>query len=492
MFEGKAKIVATMGPACRDVDVLVRMIEAGMDTARINASHADSEVIKEEVQALREAASKAEKDVGIILDLMGPKIRIGDISGGQTLLEDGDEFRLTTDPVPGGGDRVSVSYAGLPTALRPGDIVLIDDGALRLRVEETTGTEVLCRVETGGVLSSRKGVNLPGVTLDFPTLTDKDLRDLELGLDLDVDWIALSFVSSGEDIAYLRRFLDKRGYDTPIVAKIEKAEAVSGLEGIVEEADAVMVARGDLGVEMPLEDIPILQKKIIESAASRARPVITATQMLQSMIVNASPTRAEVTDVANAVFDGTDAVMLSGETAVGRYPVKTVETMQRIILRTESSLPYQRWMEERRCWISTGVVEAVCMAACELAEQTQAAAILAPTESGFTARQVSRFHPRQAILAPTPDKRVARRLSLSWGVYPRSVGLRGGIEKIFTAAKKVAVEEGYLLPGNTVVVTAGVKIPGEEGLPTTNTIHCIKRPLEEKDEIDEGGGLHGD
>jgi pyruvate kinase len=473
MVKGKAKIVATVGPACREVAVLERMIEAGLDVARINASHADAAVIKEEVKGLRESAGRAGREIGIILDLMGPKIRVGEIKDGETVLSEGQELTLTTETVLGDSARVSLNYPELPLALKRGDTVLLDDGAIRLSVTETADKEVLVEVEEGGILRSRKGVNLPGASLDLPSLTDKDLADLEVGLDMGVDWIALSFIRSREDVLRLRQALRDRGSNLPIIAKIEKQEAVKDIEAVVEEADAVMVARGDLGVEMPLEEIPLLQKRIINVAARRGKPVITATQMLQSMIENPSPTRAEVTDVANAVFDGTDAVMLSGETAIGRYPLKAVDTMQRIIMRAETALPYESWLEERKGWTSMGIVEAVSFAACELALQMDATAIVAPTETGFTACQISRFRPRQPILAPLPDIGVARRISLFWGVYPRLVGIHGSVEEMFASAEEVAREEGYLLPGATVVVTAGVKHPGEKVRPTTNTIHCL-------------------
>ena len=469
----KTKIVATLGPACRDVGTLERMIAAGMDVARINASHASHDVIREELQALRQASQRAGREVSAILDLMGPKIRVGDIAGGEAYLADGQDFTLTTLEDQGDASHAGVNYPELLAILQPGDAVLLDDGALRLRVVTKAGTEVRCKVEAGGVLRSRKGINLPGVKLDVPALTAKDLSDLELGLELGTDWVALSFVRSPRDLMRLRDEIRERGSDTPIIAKIEKQEAVKDLEAVVRAADGVMVARGDLGVEMPLEEIPLLQKRIIEVAASQGKPVITATQMLQSMIEHPSPTRAEVSDVANAVFDATDAVMLSGETAVGSYPVEAVETMQRVALKAETTLPYDRWLDERRRWISSSMVEAVCFAACELARQTEAMAIVAPTESGFTARQMSRFRPRQPILAPTPEKRVARRLALFWGVYPRLVGVQGGIEEMFASSEGVAREEGYLGEGSTVVVTAGLKDPGEQGAPTTNTIHCV-------------------
>lgn len=470
---GKTKIVATLGPACREVETLVAMIREGMDVARINASHADAETIRAEAEAVREAARRAGREVGIILDLMGPKLRVGEIAGGEVLLAEGSRLSICTAPLAGDAERISVNIPSFPTLVSVGDTVLLDDGAIVLEVEEIRGSEVVCRVVSGGVLRSRKGLNLPGKKLPLPSLTDKDLADLHAGVSAGVDWVALSFVRSREDLEALRRVLRKNGWEMPLIAKIEKREAVQDLEEVVEAADAVMVARGDLGVEMPLEEIPLLQKRIIATAARRGKPAITATQMLQSMIESPSPTRAEVTDVANAVLDGSDAVMLSGETAVGEFPVAAVETMRRIIHTTEGALNYAAWLEEARRWIGKGAVEAVCMAACELALQTEASAIVTPTETGFTARQVSRFRPRQPILAPTPDLAVARRLNLYWGVYPRLVEVHGGVEETLDKAKEVAREAGLFEHGQTLVITAGLKAPGQTGIPTTNTIHCI-------------------
>ncbi len=470
----KTMIVATLGPACRDVGTLQGMIAAGMDVVRINASHSNRDDMREGVKAVREASRRAGREVGVILDLMGPKIRIGEIDDGGVRLEDGQGFVLTAAEVVGDANRVSVGYADhLEAALHPGDAVLLDDGNLRLEVIAVSANEVHCRVIAGGWLSSRKGINLPGVYLDVPPLTAKDLSDLELGRELGVDWVALSFVRSPGDVTTLREEMRRLDFDAPVIAKIEKREAVEALEAVVEEADGVMIARGDLGVEMALEEIPLLQQKIIEVAASLGKPVITATQMLQSMIDSPTPTRAEVSDVANAVFDATDAVMLSGETAVGSFPVDTVNTMRRVVLKAETVLPYDRWLDERRRWISSGMVEAVCFSACGLARQTRATAIVAPTESGFTARQMSRFRPRQPILASTPSLATARRLTLFWGVYPRLVQVRGSIEEMFATARDIASREGLLGAGDTIVVTAGVKEGDGEGIPTTNTIHCV-------------------
>ena len=470
----KTKIVATLGPACQDASILEGMVDAGMNVARINASHADLEMIRTQVKAARKAARNRGREIGILLDLKGPKIRVGDILGGGASLSEGQEFQLTTRQVDGDNREVSISNAEVPEALDHGNVVLLDDGALRLKVLETTDTDVLCEVETGGVLKPHKGVNLPGANLSLPSVTEKDLAGLDLGLELGVDWLALSFVRSSEDIRQLREILKEKSWTAPIVAKIEKEEAIEDIEAVVREADAVMVARGDLGVEMPLEKIPLLQKQIIGVSARHAKPVITATQMLESMTYNPTPTRAEVTDVANALFDGTDAVMLSGETAVGRYPVESVDTMRRIIEWTETSLPYDEWIEKRMKWMKEGEVEAVCVAACKLAIQARATAIVAPTESGFTARQISRLRPPQPILAATRDQGVARNLSLFWGVCPRLVAVHGSIEEMFSIAEKVARDEGLLPPGSVVVVTAGIKSQDEADVQTTNTIRCIR------------------
>jgi pyruvate kinase len=472
-MDKKAKIIATIGPACSDVDTLERMIASGMDVARINASHTAPEDIKTEVERLRKAASRNGREVAILLDLMGPKIRVGEMKEGGAELVEGQEFTLTASKVKGDESRASITDPGIPGLLHAGDAVLLDDGAIRLEVTASSRGEVMCRVKTGGNLKSHKGLNLPGARLDLPSFTPKDREDLELGLELGIDWVALSFVRTRDNLSELRELLRSKGSEVPLMAKIEKPEAVSEINDIVDECDAVMVARGDLGVEMPLEEIPMLQKKIIDVAVRHGKPAVTATQMLESMIHNSTPTRAEVTDVANAVLDGSDAVMLSGETAVGENPVLAVEMMKRIILRAEDMLPYQRWLEERRKLVGKGMVEAVCFAACELALQTGSQVIVAPTDSGFTARQVSRFRPRQAILAPTPNRSVARSLALYWGIYPRKLGMHGTAEEMFDAAGKVAEEEGMLPKGGVAVIIVGMKDPLEERIPTTNTIRCM-------------------
>lgn len=469
----RAKIVATIGPACNEVETLERMIEAGMDVARINASHTAPDDIKMEVERLREAASRQNREVAILLDLMGPKIRVGEMKEGGAELAEGQQFVLTAAEVVGDESRAGITNPDIPGLLRAGDIVLLDDGAIRLEVTSSSRDEVTCTVKTGGKLRSHKGVNLPGARLDLPSFTPKDREDLALGLGLGIDWVALSFVRTKDNVAELKELLRSKGSEIPLMAKIEKPEAVSELDAIVDECDAVMVARGDLGVEMPLEEVPLLQKRIIDVAVKHGKPAVTATQMLESMIHNSTPTRAEVTDVANAVFDGSDAVMLSGETAVGDHPVQAVAMMKRIIVRAEDMLPYERWLEERRKLAGKGLVEAVCFTSCELALQTGSRVIVAPTDSGFTARQVSRFRPRQAILAPTPNVSVARRLALFWGVYPCELGVHGTAEQMFDAASKVAVENGFLPQGGVAVIIVGMKDPAEERMPITNTIRCV-------------------
>lgn len=470
----RTKIVATLGPSVRHGAKLEEMVKAGMDVARVNASHASHAVISEEIASLREAARRAGREVGVILDLMGPKLRIGELTGGGIDLSPGQEVVLSATLQPGcSAYCIPLDVEGFTGRLSAGDEVLMDDGALRLRVLESSAMGARCRVEAGGRLCSRKGISAPGVDLGLPALTEKDLADLEVGLSRGIDWVALSYVGSASDISRLREEMRRMGHAVLIVAKIERRAAVERAEEIIAEADAVMVARGDLGVEMPLEEVPLLQKRIVEAAASRGKPVIIATQMLQSMIEHPSPTRAEVSDVANAVLEGADAVMLSGETAVGAYPVEAVSTMRKIILKAEGALPYERWLEERRRWIGRGRVEAVAYAACELALRLGAGAIVTPTESGFTALQVSRFRPGQPILAPTPHERTARRMALYWGVLPRWAKVEGDTRGMFLSAGEAARAEGLAAAGDTVVVTAGIKKPGEEGAPTTNTIHCL-------------------
>jgi pyruvate kinase len=461
-----------MGPSTRGKKILERMVAAGMDMARINASHAQREEIEREITLLKEVREETGKPLAIMLDLMGPKIRVGEIEGGSVYLRQGESITLTTRKVLGNSRRVSINCAALPCEFKVGDSVLLDDGAIRLRVEEVRKRELVCRVEVGGELKSHKGVNFPAKLLRLPSLTQKDVSDLKLGLSLGVDWVALSFVRSSSDIKNLRRVIGEIGGNQPIMAKIEKSEALSDIEEILRAADAIMVARGDLGVERPIEEVPLLQKGLIERAAHQGKPVVVATQMLESMIHQPVPTRAEASDIANALLDGADALMLSAETAVGAFPVEAVRTMAKIMRRTEEDLPYSSWMEVRRVLVEHGPVEATCFAACELARNVRAKAIMAPTDSGFTALQMARFRPESAIIALTPRQEVANRLMVAWGVYPVVVGVTGSVEEMFRTASQAALQGKWARKGDYIVITAGIKDPGAAG--TTNMIKLQK------------------
>jgi pyruvate kinase len=461
--------MATMGPAVREEETLRRLLGAGLDAARINASHAQPAEIVEEISLLKALREEAGSPLAIMLDLMGPKVRVGEIRGGVAVLRFGQEFTLTTSPRQGDQRGVHVDIPSPPSDLLPGDEVALDDGAIRLKVQKVKGKDISCRVEVGGELRSRKGVSFPGRNLNLPALTEKDLRDLELGLEHGVDWIALSLVRSSDDVLALKEEIRKRGGDRPVMAKVERSEALQDIEGIIEAADAVMVARGDLGVERPIEEVPLIQKDLVRRLAHQGKPVVVATQMMESMIYHPYPTRAEASDIANAVFDGADALMLAAETAVGRYPVKVVEMMGRIIERAEEDLPYPAWWKERESLIGQGTVEATCFAACELARQVEARALVAVTESGFTAFQLARFRPSSPVIALTPHPDVAFRLKLAWGVTPLLMEEKGALEKRLRKAADLLEKQGLAEKGDRVVVVAGLKGP-RDPVTTTNLI----------------------
>ncbi|MCL4499852.1 MAG: pyruvate kinase, partial [Chloroflexi bacterium] len=413
-----AKIVCTIGPSSRSIDVLSRMIEAGMDVARLNMAHGSAEDHKQTIEMVREASESLGKTVAILMDLAGPKLRIGDFEKGEIELEEGDEFTVTTRPVAGNEKVVSINYPNLPREVKKGSTILVNEGLVILEVKDVSGQDVRCGVLAGGPLYSRRSVNLPDVALSISPVTDKELTDVPFGIEHGVDWFGLSFVRSASDIEELRRLIENHGGRQRIIAKIEKREAVANLADVIRTTDAVMIARGDLGVEMPTEDVPLVQKRAIREARIAARPVITATQMLESMIQNPRPTRAEVSDVANAILDGTDAVMLSGETAMGKYPVETVTVMSNVIKKAEEALDYGGRLPMGH---ETTTSEAIGGAATELAERLGAAAIVTSTESGATARQVSKHHPRAPIIAAASDPMVLRQTRLSWGVVPVAV-----------------------------------------------------------------------
>lgn len=452
----KTKIVCTIGPSTEAPEMLEGLIEAGMDMARLNFSHGTHETHGRVMELLRSVATRKGREVAILQDLCGPKIRVGEIAGGSILLVPGEELVLTSEEIVGDSKRVSISYPNLASELAPQDRVLIDDGLMDLKVEETSPPEVRCRVITGGILYPHKGVNFPGTSLRVPSLTDKDIEDLHFGLSIGIDFVAVSFVRRSDDIVFARRIMEAAGRVVPIIAKIEKQEAVQNFEEILEVSDGIMIARGDLGVEAPVEEVPVIQKRLIRRCNEVSKPVITATQMLDSMIRNPRPTRAEVTDVSNAIIDGTDAVMLSGETASGKYPIEAVKMMARIIECTEPILPYERIFAAQTH--KRNALEAISLATCEMAETLGARAILVSTSSGRTAKAISRYRPRAPILAAVSSVEVERRLLLSWGVFPIVVPHSIDSDDLMESASRSAVSSGLAGDGDLVILTAG--IPG--------------------------------
>jgi pyruvate kinase len=450
----KTKIVCTLGPSSSSPLILKRLLRAGMDLARLNFSHGTHEEHGERISALRDLSEKEGRPLGIIQDLAGTKIRIGRIGGDGVLLRAGSPFVLTTREVEGGAEKATVRYPSLPKVVEKGDILLLADGTIQLEVRETGRREVRCKVLVGGRLTSFKGINLPEASMKIRPLTEKDKRDLEFGIERGVDFVALSFVRKGRDIRTVKRRIRRLGGDAPVIAKIEKPQALRELQGILREADGFMVARGDLGVETPLERVPLLQKRIISGANELAKPVITATQMLLSMVESPKPTRAEVADVAHAIYDGTDALMLSEETAVGRYPVKAVETMRRIAEETEKDLPSLQ--EGVAGSTRSSVPHAISHAAFLLAEELKARVIIAPTRSGETARLIARYRPRQPILALSSNQATIRRLTLVWGVFPAPIPETKEINALLQRGEEVAKRMGLAGRGDLVVVTAGL------------------------------------
>jgi pyruvate kinase len=452
----RTKIVCTIGPSSASPEALERLVDAGMDVARLNFSHGTQAEHAAVVAALRRLAGRKGRPIAVLQDLAGLKIRIGNFAGGPVRLAPGAPFTLTTRPVPGDAREVSVSWPDLPRSVRPGDRVLLSDGEVELEAEDVGSTDIRCRVVAGSALSAHKGISLPTATVTAAGLTPKDREDLAFGIDQGVDYVALSFVRSAEDVREARAFLAGRGADVPIVAKIEKHEALASIDAILAEADGIMVARGDLGVETPLEHVPLLQKMLIEKANRAGKPVITATQMLLSMVESPRPTRAEVGDVANAILDGTDAVMLSEETASGRYPAEAAATMRRIAEDTEAAFPFEQWMRRFEDRSLQGLPEAVAGAACELAEHIGARVIVAWTESGATARLVAKHRPRSPILALSTVPATARRLALVWGVIPVLTEPAESADAMLAAAPAHAVAAGLLRPGEKAVITAGI------------------------------------
>jgi pyruvate kinase len=450
----RTKIVATLGPASKEPELLFRLIRAGVDVFRLNYSHGTHESHAELLRAVREASSRAGKEVGVLQDLAGPKIRTGEVEGGGSItLERGGGVLLRAEPGPMRPGLLTASRPELVRELDPGQRVYLSDGRIELVVEEMDSDGVRLRVERGGQLTGNAGINLPSTRLEVPSLTDKDEADLVHGLEAGADVTALSFVRSPDDLDAPRRIASGRDHDIFLIAKIEKREAVDNLESILDRADGVMVARGDLGVELPPEEVPLLQKRIIRAANERRIPVITATQMLESMIESPLPTRAEASDVANAILDGTDAVMLSGETAIGKHPVEVVETMIRIAEKAE--LPTPATELRRQVAGQVPPAEAVARAASRAAEDVGARAIVVYTESGSTARLLASARPNVPVLALSPDIRTIRRLRLSWGVYPRLMPRVDRLAEMLAIGEKILIDADQVRPGQRVVVVSG-------------------------------------
>jgi pyruvate kinase len=465
----RTKIVATIGPASRDPDILTRMVEAGLDVARLNFSHGTREIHAENAARVRAAAERAGRQVAILQDLPGPKLRIGAVEDGIAELKPGEKLMLMSgsDRV-GNGERMSVSWAGLASAVDPNDVIYLADGAIRLRVTRVRAGdgEVETAVEVGGSVASRQGLNIPGSTRGLQAVPEEDLDMLRFGESIGVDLVALSFVRNAEDISTVRRHTR-----LPLIAKIEKPQAVEAAEEIMRTADCVMVARGDLGIELPIEDVPMVQKRLLRIAGRLARPSITATQMLDSMVSSSRPTRAEVADVANAILDGTDAVMLSAETAVGAYPVQSVEMMAAVAERTERELPYQRWSEERVRRDARDPAYTVAHSACVGARDLHLAALVIPTLSGRSARLISAHRPQVPIYALSPGKETVRRCSLMWGVRAASMRRHEITEALIADAARRVVELGWVKSGARVGITAGLP----SGRPGTTSMFQVQR-----------------
>jgi len=471
----RTKIVCTIGPASESEEVLRRLIDAGMDVVRLNLSHSDQAWHTAALGRIRALSAAMGRPVGILWDLSGPKLRVGKMQEGGVELVPGQEIVLTTRPIIGHAGEVPVQYAHLPEHVRPGERILLDDGLLEVQVVEAAGTDVRARVVTGGILQSNKGLNLPNASLAIPAITPKDRDDLRLGLSLGVDWVALSFVRTADEVRQLKSLIREYAPDavpTPVISKIEKPEAIQNIDSLIEESDGIMVARGDLGIETSPEEVPIMQKRIIRKCNLAGKPVITATQMLESMIHSPRPTRAEASDVANAILDGTDAVMLSGETAAGEYPVEAVETMARIALYAEREAT-GAWRARRQMPVQCcNIAEAVSHASTETAADLGAAAIITPTVSGYTAFMVAKYRPEAPIVAVTPNEETQRRLTLVWGVCPLLAKRTENTDEMTADAVRTAVAHGCVKPGELVVLTGGAagSTPGTTNMMTVRVV----------------------
>lgn len=467
----KTKIVCTIGPACEKEEVLEKMMLAGMDVVRFNFSHGTQQDQKERLERVRRVAAKLALPVAMLMDTKGPEIRLRDFANGKETLQRGQTFALTTEEMMGTAERASITYKNLKNDVSVGTHILIDDGKVEMVVKTITDTDIICEVITGGRVSNHKGVNVPGVELSMPYINEVDDSDIRFAAQQKYDFIAASFVRCKEDVLSIRKILDEYGSRMKIISKIENMQGIKNLDEILEASDGVMVARGDMGVEVSMEEIPILQKDMIKKAVAQGKHVITATQMLESMVSNPRPTRAETTDVANAIFDGTTAIMLSGESAAGEYPVEAVETMSRIALRTEQNINYAGRMRRSEYGGQMEITDAISHATCETAADVGAAAILTVTMSGFTAGKISRYKPSCPIIAFTTTQEVCRQMNLQYGVKPFLIAEDKSADHLFETALETAKEAGYVQEGDKVVLTAGLPL-GIAG--NTNMIRVVE------------------
>lgn len=456
----KTKIVCTVGPATDSDDVLREMMLAGMNVARFNFSHGDYETHKQRYEQVCRLREETGLPVATLLDTKGPEIRIGRFENGEhVFLQDGQRYILTTEDRLCTNEIASISFKGLPHDVKKDTSILINDGAVELRVDKISGSEIYTTVVHGGEISDNKGINVPGVELSMPYLSERDMNDLEFGSKMGFDFIAASFVRTGADVDYLKKFIKSLGWNTPrIIAKIENMDGVRNIDEIIAASDGIMVARGDMGVEIPFEQIPAIQKDIIRKGYNAGKQVITATQMLESMITNIRPTRAEITDVANAIYDGTSAIMLSGETAAGKHPVEAVRTMALIARTTEKDINYVGRFRIRPDDADKCITNAISHAACTTAHDLNAKAILTVTKSGSTAKQLSKYRPACPIISCTPDPTVCRQMNMSWGVVPLMMDEKSTTDELLDGAIDTAVKQGYLEKGDTTVITAGIPI----------------------------------
>ncbi|MFB4163003.1 pyruvate kinase [Alteribacillus sp. JSM 102045] len=469
----KTKIVCTIGPASESPETLKQLMEAGMNVARLNFSHGDYEEHKARIDTIRKTAKEIGKTVAILLDTKGPEIRTHSMQGGAINLEKGQELLISSEEVEGTPEKISVTYPGLAEDLEPGNKILLDDGLIELEVLEIIGKDVKTKVLNNGELKNKKGVNLPNVKVNLPGITDKDAADIEFGIKQEVDFIAASFVRRTSDVLEIRELLEKhQAEDIQIIPKIENQEGIENIEEILEVSDGLMVARGDLGVEIPPEEVPLAQKNLIKKCNTLAKPVITATQMLDSMQRNPRPTRAEASDVANAIFDGTDAIMLSGETAAGDYPVEAVQTMSNIAKKAESALKYENILSQRTKESSKSITNSISQSVSHTAHNLDASAILTATESGYTAKIVSKYRPESPIIAVTSNEKVLRKLSLVWGVTPLLGTAAQTTDEMLDITVRESLKAELVQHGDLVVITAGVPV-GETGTTNIMKVHVI-------------------